>query len=390
MSGRMLVTFAALVFWLIPSLAPAATTPLFALQLGAYTLFDCSDGAGHQWQAKIKVVAENISLNSQTYYHIRFQNWDPYLTNPSSSEDILIRSTDTQSWVSLGGSEWLMFQTGPPVETTWTYTAPWGDVYCDIVSFGPVTVPMGTFDAYAERTRGVSVDLPGYYRPDWFYLFPGPGLIKEVAENVELTRVPRTSVLSGAGYQGVSLFPLKTGLRLTYNARDSLGNTWKMTKHVMEQVTIGGETFFRVRTSNFDPFSPWEEGDMYSYLRSTQNQVFESWDGISDHVSYQVNSPGTTWSYPGEGGVGTCENTITGVTPIQVLGGSYLAYVNQAVGVTGGWYGPDWFYYAVPGLGMVYEDNFRIGGETEARLYYTLASVTQGNAGPAVNLLLLD
>ena len=195
-------------------------------------------------------------------------------------------------------------------------------------------------------------------------------LIKEIDKDVDPARVQRILALKSVGIAPVSLFPLKTGLRLTYNAKDSLGNTWKMTKYVMEQVNIGGETFFRVRTSNFDPFSLWESGDLYSYLRSTENQVLESWDGISAHVSYQANSPGTAWSYPGEGGVGTCENTITSVTPIQVLGGSYLAYVNRAVGVMDGFSGPDWFYYAVPGLGMVYYDTWRIGGSGNPAILY--------------------
>ena len=58
MSGRMLVIFAALVFWLIPAVAPAVTLPLLSCQLGEYTQFDRYDGAGNQWQAKIKVMAE--------------------------------------------------------------------------------------------------------------------------------------------------------------------------------------------------------------------------------------------------------------------------------------------------------------------------------------------
>ena len=111
MSGRMLVTLAALVFWLIPAVAPAATVPLFACELGEYTQFDGSDGAGNQWQAKIKVVAENITLNGQTYFHIRLQNWDPYRSNPRGAEDVLIRSTDVDAFLSLGGPEWRQFST---------------------------------------------------------------------------------------------------------------------------------------------------------------------------------------------------------------------------------------------------------------------------------------
>ena len=41
-------------------------------------------------------------------------------------------------------------------------------------------------------------------------------------------------------------FNLKTGLRLTYDASDKLGNKWQMTMQVQGQVTFGGHTYFRV------------------------------------------------------------------------------------------------------------------------------------------------
>ena len=56
----------------------------------------------------------------------------------------------------------------------------------------------------------------------------------------------RTLVLNSVGSDPVSLFNLKTGLRLTYDASDKLGNKWQMTMLVQEQVTFGGHTYFRV------------------------------------------------------------------------------------------------------------------------------------------------
>ena len=117
MSGRMLFTFAALVFWLIPAVAPAATGDLFPLQLGAYYDYDGSDGAGHTWKHRAKVVAQNITLNGQTYFHIRRQNWDPYRSNPRGAEDSLVRSTDVDAFMSLGGPEWRQFST----TASWQY-----------------------------------------------------------------------------------------------------------------------------------------------------------------------------------------------------------------------------------------------------------------------------
>jgi len=93
--GKILVTLAVVALLLIPA-AAAQGELLFPLQLGGYQQYNAADCASNFWQSRIWVVAENISLNGQTYYQIRMENWDPYGENPRGSEDNLIRSTDTQ------------------------------------------------------------------------------------------------------------------------------------------------------------------------------------------------------------------------------------------------------------------------------------------------------
>jgi hypothetical protein len=364
---------------LIPAAASQAG-PLFPLALGMHYDYDGSDNAGHTWKCQVKVMASGISLNGQTYFHIRSVNPDPIDTNRHNPQDYLMRCTDTQAYLSKGGSEALQYQTGPTSTPSWTTLD--GQTALITSATSNITVPAGTFNPSFENRFTVDPNPPWYA-----YLYPNLGLVKQVDHWVAAGRDPAILALRATGTAPVTLFPMKTGMRLVYNASDALGNTWKMTKHVREQVSIQGQAFFRVQTTNFDPIEGESGGNQY--LRSTAQQVLGSWDGISANIWYQANSPvTTTWQYPGEGGFGIAHGTITGVAPLQVLGGSYLAYANQIVNYNPS-PGPSEWFYLVPGLGVAYEDSYRLDGKG-TRLYFTLASITQEGPGAAVNLLLMD
>jgi hypothetical protein len=384
MSGRMLVAFAALVFWLIPA-APAASMPLFAGQLGDYTQFDGSDGAGNRWQAKFKVVAENISLNGQTYFHIRQQNWDPYRSNPRGAEDALLRSTDVDAFMSMGGPEWRQFSTVAP--GNWQYWDPPGQAVTftqvDVAGPMPVAIPLGTFQAYENK---FTYNEPSHQSAPWYaYLLPGPGLIKEFTTDVDPGRVQRTLVINSYGNDPVSLFQLKTGLRLIYDASDKLGNKWQMTMLVQEQVTFGGHTYFRVRQNNY--YSPGRNREFY--LRCSANQAWISYDGVTEHLAFQAAGPGTSWSYPDPWEPGTDYMNIASIEPIKVMGGSFLAYRHEGGFALGG--DVYWVDYVVPGTAIVkIEDSDFSDQSGRAPLIFILTEKTQGSATPAVNLLLLD
>ncbi len=380
MLARVLATLVSLAFLIISVTAQAA--PLFPLQLGGYYSYDGSDAAGHTWNCKLKVVAANISLNGQNYFHIRQKNGDPFDPNKADPKDFLMRCTDTQTYMSMGGGEAMQFQIGP------TSTSPWptpdGDTASIIADNLSVTVPFGTFNP-VYKDQFISSE-PGS-QPWYAYLFPNLGMIKQEDYWVDTGRAPAILALREIGTKSGAMWPLKNGMLMIYNASDSLGNHWQMTKQVVGQIDIQGQTFFKVKTSNFDPING-ENGGI-DYLRSTEQQVFGAWDGSSANVWYQAAGPNTTWSYPGEFPGSSTQTTITGVTPVQVMGGSYLAYVHELKAVNNGYTGNPWFLYMVPGLGLAYEDNYRIDG-TGTRLYFTLARISQGGAGPAVSLLLMD
>jgi hypothetical protein len=390
MSGRMLVTFAALVFWLIPAVAPAADLPLFAGQLGQYTQFDGSDGAGNQWQAKLKVVAENITLNGQTYFHIRLQNWDPYRSNPRIAEDFLLRSTYVDAFLSKGGPEWRQFSTtGTPA--SWIYYDPPGQTenFTQAEVTGPmgITIPMGTFQAYQNQ---FTYNESSHPFPPWYaYLVPGPGVIKDVDTDVDPARGQRTLVLNSAGFDPVSLFQLKTGLRLIYDASDKLGNKWQMIWQVQEQVTLNdGLTYFHMRQIDCDPIGGGVNEEFY--LRSTASQTYgRRFDDNLAHLEWQAAGPGTAWNFLQT--PDTVYKRINSITPINVLGGSCLAYVTQLSPDSSFPQAASIYDYVVPGLGLVYtEDYINDPAGTRAPLIYTLTKVTQGSVNPALNLLLLD
>jgi hypothetical protein len=393
MSGRMLVTFAALVFWLIPAAAPAA--PFFPLQLGAYSQFDGSDLSGHTWQASIWVVAEGIKLNSQTYFHIRRQNWNPYGWEPLGPQDFLMRSTEVDAFMSLGGPEWRQFSVTPE---NWRYDDPPGQTECytQVEVTGPmeITVPYGYFPQ-AYQDKGTFNDPVKQYNPWYAYLAPGLGLIKEVQTNVPSESTTMTQVLSQTGTMGVSLFPMMTGYTWTYNGRDKLGNTWQMQMQTLGQVSFGGNTYFRMRQINYYPFG--ENPKREFYMRCSANQAWISYDGMTEYLAFQVARQGTQWNYPDPWDRGTDYIFIDFIEPINVLGGSLLAYPHDGTFVGEGGKNGFWIDYIVPAVGLVRRDDYNLPGPDRAPLIFELVKMEQvgsanpGNPGnPGVLLLLLE
>ena len=388
MSGRMLVTFAALVFWLIPAVAPAATAPLFPLQLGAYSQFDGSDLSGHTWQASIWVVAQNIEFKSQTYFHIRRQNWNPYGWEPLGSQDFLMRSTEVAGYLSVGGEEWHQFQTtGTP--QNWIYYDPPDQTQCytQVEVTGPmeITVPYGYFPQ-AYQDKGTFTDPVHQYNPWYAYLAPGLGLIKEVQTNVPSESTTQTQVLTQTGTMGVSLFPMMTGYTWTYNARDKLGNKWQMTMRMQEQVTFGGHTYFRVRQNNY--YGPGQNQEFY--LRCSANQAWISYDGVTEYLAFQVARQGTQWTYPDPRYPGTDYIFLDYVGPINVLGGSFLAYPHDGTFVGKGGENGFWIDYIVPAVGLARRDDYNLPDPDRAPLIFELVKMEQvGSANPGVPGVLL-
>jgi hypothetical protein len=228
-----------------------------------------------------------------------------------------------------------------------------------------------------------------FYEPEhqsnpWYaYLAPGLGHIKEVQTDVPDGNT-NTQVLRAVGAKSVSLFPLKTGMRLIYDASNSLDNKWQMTMLVQEQVTFGGHTYFRVLQNNY--YYPGHKRELY--FRSSTNQAWISYDGVTEHLAFQAAGPGTYWTYPDPWEPGTDYAKIASIEPINVLGGFFLAYRHD-----GGFPSAPllvlWTDYVVPGLGIVRRSDSDMM-DYAPPLIFTLKSITQGSASPAVDLLLMD
>jgi hypothetical protein len=65
----------------------------------------------------------------------------------------------------------------------------------------------------------------------------------------------------------------------------------------MEQVNLGGKTYFHVRQTNYDPYDP-NGGENLSddfYVRSTDSQVLAYNGAGGEDLIYQAAGPGTTW-----------------------------------------------------------------------------------------------
>jgi len=376
MLNRMLFVFAALALLLIPAAALAG--PLFPMQLGGHYDYDGSDNLGHTWKCQLQVMASGISLNGQTYFHLRQVNGDPIDTNRHNPQDMLVRCTDTQAYISMGSSEALQFQTGPTSTPSWTTLD--GQTALITSATSNITVPAGTFNPSFENkfTEGTN--------PSWYaYLYPNLGLVKQVDHWVAAGRDPAILALRATGTAPVSLFPMKTGMRLIFNVSDAKNNKWQMHMQILEQVSIGGKTYFHGCQTNYDLIGGNLKRDMY--FRSTDKELYVS-DGVNEHIHFQAAGPGTSWDFPAS--IGTQYMQITAITPINVLGGSYLAYAHDSHYEEPGFVSPHFIDYMVPGLGIAQMVDWWTEDPARAPLTFTLTKITQGGAGPSLNLLLLD
>lgn len=387
MLNRMLVTIAALLVMLMPAAAQAG--PLFPFQLGAFCTYDGSDTLGHTWQASIWVVAENVPLNGETYFQIRRSNWNPFGWERYYDQDLLIRSTDVAAFASVGGPEWLQFQTtGTP--QIWTYppgqTVNYNEAQVNGVQ--SVIVPYGgPYQAYVNQVihhEGSSQSQPWYT-----YLVLDLGLIKEVQTDYPPGNSPMTQELSQIEARGVSLFPVTPRTRWTFNASDHQGHTWQMKMVIAGQMVKNNQTYLIFNQSNYDP-----HGGKFSsqfYARVTANQLFSLGPGDVERLEFQVGGPNTTWSIPDGGG--TIYKKITSISPANAFEGwrSYLAYVTQDSSDSALPQAGSVFNYVVPGLGIAKIEDYGPADPERAPLTFTLASLDYAPVNnPGLMLLLWD
>jgi hypothetical protein len=368
--------------------APAQAAPLFPLQTGNWMEMDKQDNSGHKWTVRT-MVFEEVNLGGQQYFRIQELYYDPYGINGGDTfSEFYMRSTDTELFVYTGGGEESAFKLGP-VGTNWIYEG--GQTKKEIVAIEPITIPYGgTYTAYKYKQYAVS-DPNGGYDLEW--VVPGMGIVKEEdhwLDQSQSARIPLTSVLARVGSNPL-FFPLKTGMRLTFNASDNVQptpNTWKMYLEVKEQVTLNdGLKYFHIRQTNYDPLG----GDVNNefYVRCDVSQVFACKLDETPHLEYQAAAPGTTWSFTRPSHP-TIYKRISSIQSVNVLGRSILAYMIDL--------SPDPTFpmtslmteFVAPGLGPVEMLDWWIADPNRAPLQFLLTGVSQGGASPAVSLLLMD
>lgn len=391
MFSKMLATFAALALLLLLAAAPSQAAPLFPLQLGGYYNFDGSDLSGHTWQASIWVVAQNVPLNGQAYFHIRKNDWEPFGWQRFYAQDLLIRSDDVAAYVSVGGTEWLQFQT-TGIPQSWDYWDPPGQTvtynHVQVNGVQSVTVPYGgPYQAYENQI--VHHDPPDQSPPWYAYLVPNLGLIKTVQTDVPPGGTAMTQSLSQIDSRGVSLFPVTPRTRWTYNASDALGHTWQMKIVNLGQVILNGQAYAVIQRSNYDPYG----GKVYSlnHMRVTAAQAF-ALEGGDEHLEFQVAGPDTQWNYPKSGG-GTYYKRVNSISPTNAFEGRrfYLAYVTQESPDPALPQASSTYSYVVPGLGIAKIEDYNVANPGRAPLNFTLVSLDyQPVSNPGLMLLLLD
>ena len=130
------------------------------------------------------------------------------------------------------------------------------------------------------------------------------GLIKQINYQVDASRVQAILALRQIGTDPFLLFPLKSGMRLTYDASDNQNHTWQMTLQVLEQVTIddgvhGPLPFFHMRQVNYDPIGGNVSNDFYGRCTDSQFYVQKFKDQPEPtHIEYQAASPGLDMELP--------------------------------------------------------------------------------------------
>lgn len=366
---------------------PVQAVQLFPLQTGNWMEMDKNDNQGNTWTVRM-MIFEPATLDGTQYFRVQELNYDPYgIGGGDTFGEFYMRSTETELYFYTGGGEEVGFKLGP-VGTNWIYEG--GQTKKEIVAIEPITIPYGgTYTAYKYKQYAVS-DPTGGYDLEW--VVPGLGLVKEEdhwLDPSQAARIPLNSVLARAGSNPL-FFPLKTGMRLIYDAADQQNNTWKMSIEVKEQVTLNGLTYFRMRQVNYDPIG----GDVNDefYVRCNVSQMYaRKLDENPAHLEYQAAAPGTNWNFPREfnGIPGTIYKQITGIKEVFVLGRSFLTYVTNQSPDPGFPVNSLMTEMIAPGLGPVEMSDWWNIDPTRAPLKFLLSGVAQGGASPGL-LLLLD
>jgi hypothetical protein len=368
----------------------AQAAPFFPLQTGRWMEMDKHDNQGNTWTVRMMIFEETAMDNGEKYFRVQELFYDPY--GPDGGDkfsEFSMRSTETEVYFYNGPGlgETLAFKTGQ-VGDSWTYQDDSGTIHKEIVSTNDqITIPYGgTYTAY--KYIHYNINDPSRYDLEW--VVPGLGLVKEEdhwLDESQSGRIPLNAALARAGSNPLFI-PLKTGMRLTYDANDQQSHTWKMKIEVKEQVTLDdGLKYFHMRQTDYDPIGG--DGDRDYYVRCDASQMFaRKLDENPAHLEYQAAGPGTTWDYDRDPYM--IYKRISGIDSVNVLGGSYLAYVTDQ--------SPDAAFpiasimseLVVPGLGPVMMKDYWIAESSRAPLQFLLSSITQGGATPAVNLLLGD
>jgi hypothetical protein len=364
----------------------AQAAQLFPLQTGRWMEMDKHDNSGNTWTVRMMVL-EEVTRDQKQYFRVQELYYDPYGTDGGDTfSEFYIRSTETEVWFYNGVGETLAFKNGNQDEF-WEDQDEGRTIRKEIVSTNDsITIPYGgTYSAY--KYKHYDILEPTRYDLEW--VVPGLGLVKEEDHWTDLSqtgRIPLNSALARVGSNPLFI-PLKTGMRLTYDARDNQNNTWKMKIEVKEQVTLNdNETYFHMRQTDYDPIGG--DVDNEFYVRCNASQVYaRKLNENPAHLEYQAAGPETIWNYQKTVMI---YKRITGIQPVNVLGRSFLAYVtDQSPNPSF----PDTFLmseFVVPGLGPVKMSDWLIAESNRAPLQFILTGITQGSPNGAVNLLLMD
>lgn len=369
--------------------------PFWQLQTGQWMEMEKHDNWSHSWTVRMMVFEEVLKDNGEKYFRVQELNYDPYVDGGDTFSEMYIRSDDTGVYFynGTGLGETPAFKPGK-VDDSWEYPNESGDTIRKqiVATNDQITLPSGgTYSAYKylQYDTNDPLNIPTITRYNYEWVVPGLGYVQEEDHwfpHPEQDGRTSFSAMARAGSNPLFI-PLKTGMRLNYDASDKPGNTWKMKIEVKEQVILNdGLTYFHMRQTDYDPIGGDVESDFYA--RCNASQLFaRKLDENPAHLEYQAAGPGTAWNY--YRAPYNIYKRIFSIESVNVLGGSYLAYVTDQ--------SPDGAFspysimseYVVPGLGPVKMVDYWVDA-ARAPLQFILTSITQGGAGPAVNMLLLD
>jgi hypothetical protein len=154
----------------------------------------------------------------------------------------------------------------------------------------------------------------------------------------------------------VDLFPMQVGMWWELDKHDSAvpQNNWTVRGQVLGTVTIGSQDYFNIGQWDYQP-GVYREIP----LRSTDQAVY-IYDGVSEHLVFQIAPVGTTWSNIETDGTQIRE--IISIETVTVPFGTFNnAYVHR------NYFDPDdptqpnspyWYEYVVPGVGNVKEVDY--------------------------------